>query len=266
MVKILIQLLAFVLIAYTALCVVLYFYQEKIIFYPEKLDRNYRYNFAGDFEEVDIKTEDGTRLNALLFKAENSEGLIFYLHGNAGNLSSWGWAADVYTRLNYDVFIIDYRGYGKSGGKITSQKQLFGDIQTAYNEMKKRYNEDEITVLGYSIGGGPASKIAADNNPVRLILQAPFYSMTDLMRKHYPLAPAFLLKYTFPVHEFLKNYPNRVIVFHGSEDEIVPFRSSLKLKKEFGEQLHLITLEGQGHNGMTDNREYRRALSGILGG
>lgn len=264
MLKTLVQISAFVFAVYVVLCALLYFFQEKFIFYPQKLDVDYRYSFTGEFEEMSLKAEDGARLNALLFKAENPKGLIFYLHGNAGNLSSWGWAAGFYTDLGYDVFMMDYRGYGKSGGRISSQYQLFRDIQTAYDEMKKRYNENEIIVLGYSLGSAPASKIAADNDPALLILQAPFYSMTDLMKEHYPFVPVFLLKYKFPVHEFLKHYENRIVVFYGLEDEVVPYPSAMKLKNEFGPRLQLITLEGQGHNGMTDNPEYRRKLSGIL--
>jgi uncharacterized protein len=74
-------------------------------------------------------------LNGLLFKADSSKGVIFYLHGNAGNIGSWGNVATTYTKLNYDVFIIDYRGYGKSEGKINGQEQLFNDNEAAYNAL-----------------------------------------------------------------------------------------------------------------------------------
>ena len=100
-------------------------------------------------------------MNGVLFKADSSKGLIFYLHGNAGSINSWGEIAKTYTDLDHDVFILDYRGYGKSEGSITSQDQLFRDLQIVYDEVKKRYREDKVIVLGYSIGTAPAAKIAS---------------------------------------------------------------------------------------------------------
>lgn len=103
---------------YILLCSILYFYQENLIFFPKNLEKNYKFNFEQKFEELHIKTTEGKLLNGLLFKANNSKGLIFYLHGNGGCISSWGEVAKTHTDLNYDIFIIDYRSYGKSEGQI----------------------------------------------------------------------------------------------------------------------------------------------------
>lgn len=148
-----------------ALIVGLYFFQEKLIFSPQKLEKDYQYSFSQNFEELTFKTLDNK-----LFKADSTKGVIFYLHGNLGSLKSWGNVAKSYTDLNYDVFIIDYRGFGKSEGAISSEKQLFDDNQIVYNKIKTLYKEQYITILGYSIGTGLATKLASDNNPRRLIL------------------------------------------------------------------------------------------------
>src|SRR6187402_597718 len=99
-------------VLYILVCGLLYFFQEKIIFHPQKLNKEYVFQFDQKFEEKNIKTEDGIILNGLLFRADSSKGLIFYLHGNAGSLDAWGVVADTYTPLHYDVFLLDYRGYG----------------------------------------------------------------------------------------------------------------------------------------------------------
>lgn len=262
--KRIIRISASIISLYILLCGLLYFFQEKLIFFPQKLDKNYRFDFDQKFDEITIKASDGKLLNGLLFKADNSKGLIYYLHGNAGSLSSWGNVAKTYTDLNYDLFIIDYRSYGKSEGKIKSQTQLFDDNQTAYNDLKKIYNEEKIIVLGYSIGTGLASKLASANNPKLLILQAPYYNLTDLMKQHFSFIPTFILKYKFATNEYLKNCKMPVVVFHGKQDEVIYYGSSLKLKNEFKHLDTLITLEGQGHNGMTNNEDYKAELAKIL--
>lgn len=256
--------LKFLLVLFIIISGLLFVFQEKLIFFPQKLDKNYQFSFDQKFEEINIRTIDGISLNGLLFKADSSKGLIFYLHGNAGSLSSWGEVARTYTDLNYDVFILDYRGYGKSEGSISGQGQLFQDMQTVYDELANKYNEDSIIVLGYSIGAGLASKIASTNKPKLLILQAPFYSLTDMMRHTFPIIPTFILKYKLKTNEFIKNCKMPIVIFHGNQDEVIYYGSSLKLKELFKEKDTLITLNGQGHNGMSDNRDYIVEIQKIL--
>jgi len=249
---------------YIVVCLVLYFFQEKFIFFPDKLQLGYRYEFDQPFEELTITATDGKKLNALLFTVQNSKGLIFYLHGNAGALDSWGSVASTYTDLGYDVFILDYRGYGKSEGKIKNQTQFFEDIQAAYDTVKRRYEEDKIIVLGYSIGTGAAAYTAAQNRPKMLILQAPYYSLTDVMKHHYRIIPTFLLKYKFETHQYIKNVQAPIVLFHGNRDEVIYYGSSLKLKAHLKPTDTLVTLHEQGHNGMTENPQYIQALKGFL--
>lgn len=242
----------------------LYFYQEKLIFFPQQLEKDFQFQFEQEFEELNIQTKDGKLLNGLLFKAEKSKGLVFYLHGNAGNLNNWGDVAEVYTDLNYDVFIWDYRGFGKSDGKINGQKQLFEDSQLAYDELKKRYTEEEIIVLGHSVGTGLASKLASTNHPKRLILITPYYNFKDLVKSMYPFAPSFILKYKLQTNEYLKKCEMPVVLVHGDEDEVIYYGSALKLKQELKPTDRLVTLKGQGHNGITENDDYRAELKSIL--
>jgi len=262
--KTILLILKILLIIYITICGLLYFFQEKLIFLPEKLDKNFEFTFNREFEEINVKTKDNIILNGLLFKADNSKGLIFYLHGNAGSVRTWGEVAKTYTDLNYDVFMLDYRGYGKSEGKITNEELLYQDLQTVYDELKSKYDESKIVVLGYSIGTGLAAKIASVNNPKLLILQAPYYSLTDLMKHTLPIIPTFILKYKFETNKFITECKMPVIIFHGNQDEVIYYNSSVKLKGLMKKSDSLITLNGQRHNGMTENIEYRTAVQEIL--
>jgi alpha-beta hydrolase superfamily lysophospholipase len=254
-----------ILMIYIIICGWMYFMQESLIFFPEKVDKNFTFQFDIPFEELYIKTADSALLHGILFKADTSKGVIFYLHGNAGSLRRWGDVATTYRNLNYDLFMLDYRGYGKSEGAISSEEQLYQDIQSAYDSIKVRYPEDRIIILGFSIGTGPAAKLASSNNPQLLILQAPYYNLTDMMEHRYPLIPTAILKYKFETNRYLQDVDAPVVIFHGDDDEVISHGSSVKLKELFKEADTLITLEGQGHNGMRHNEEYTMALDEILG-
>lgn len=246
------------------LCLSVYVFQEKIIFFPEKLPADYVFQFEEDFEEFKIKTDDDKLINALLFKADSAKGLIFYLHGNAGSLKSWGYSASTYTAFGYDVIMLDFRSYGKSEGSITSQEQLFTDNQMVYDQIKKRYGEENITIFGYSIGSGMAAKLASENHPSQLILQAPYYNMEEMLYTHYPIFPAFLLRYTFETNEYLKDTNMPITIFHGKKDNIIPIKSSIKLKNDFADKIQLYTFEGLGHHGFINSKQYNKALKNIL--
>jgi hypothetical protein len=261
--KILIKGAIIVGVLYSIVCLLLYFVQERFIFHPQKLSVGYAFQFNQPFEEININAQDGETLNGVLFKSDSSRGLIFYLHGNGGSVASWGRVAKTYTDLHYDVFFIDYRGYGKSGGAIHSQSQLFQDNQTAYDFLKTKYAEEKIIVLGYSIGTGLAARLASENNPRLLVLQAPYYSLTDIMHRRFPIIPTFILKYKLDAHAYLSKCKTPVIIFHGDSDEVIDHSSSQKLKNDFP-NINLITLPGQGHNGMSDNELYRIELKKIL--
>lgn len=253
-----------ILVFYLLVCAFLYHYQESIIFFPVKTAPDYHYQFAQDFKEIKVKSTDGKLIHGILFKAINPKGVIFYLHGNAGSLATWGNSADVYTQLGYDVFMIDYRGFGKSEGNISNQQQLFDDNQCAYDFVKRLYQEKEIIILGYSIGTGMAAKLSSSNNPSLLILQAPYYSLIDMMRNLYPFAPTLLLKYQFTTSDYLKQCKMPVVIFHGDDDQVIPYSHSLKLETQFKPQDTLIVIKNQDHNGITQNTDYNSALVKIL--
>ena len=96
-------------------------------------------------------------------------------------MSDIGKHAEFYTSLDYDVFMADYRGYGKSEGSISSEPQLHQDNQMIYDELKKNYSEDKIIVIGYSLGGALATKLASNNNPRYLGFKHPIVELKGII-------------------------------------------------------------------------------------
>ncbi|MCB2406536.1 alpha/beta hydrolase [Hymenobacter lucidus] len=265
--KVLFGIVGVVALLYVAVLVVLYFKQERLLFIPTKLPADYRFSFVHPAEERWITTPDGTRLHGLLFPADSSapRGIIFYLHGNAGALDSWGDAATLYTRLGYSVFMLDYRGYGKSGGSISSQEQFLSDVQVAYRQLLTQFTEEQIIILGYSLGTGAAAWLAAQQHPRLLLLQAPYFSMRATARQHYPWVPGFIVRYPLGTDAVLPRVKCPVVIFHGEHDEVIDYQTTLRLKALLKPQDQFITLAGAGHNGMTSNPDYQRAVQEILG-
>ena len=249
---------------YVLLCAVLYFKQEVLLFFPNRLPADYQFRFPGNVEERWTTAADGTRLHGLLFRAPEPKGLIFYLHGNGGAVDSWGEAAATYTALGYDVFLPDYRGYGKSGDRISSQGQLLADVDTLYRRLLSEYSESHTVILGYSLGTGPATWLAARHQPKLLILQAPYFSMRDMAAQLYPFVPGFVLRYPMLTNELIGLVRAPVVLFHGDHDEVIPVASSRRLNTLLKPGDRLIILAGASHNGLTDNPDYRRALAQLL--
>jgi uncharacterized protein len=249
---------------YLSICGALYFFQERLIFPGTQLPKDFVYHFENPFTEININLSDNQKMNGLLFKADSSKGLIFYLHGNGGALNTWGEAAGTYLPLGYDFFVLDYRGYGKSDGEITSEQQVHDDIQTAYNKMLELYPENRIIVTGYSIGTGPATFLSAHNNPAMLILQAPYFNLTQLALAQYPFIPEFFLRYKFNTNLLLPQVKAPVIIFHGDADALITIDHAYQLQKLFKPSDKLVVLKGQGHPGINLSADYKQELKSAL--
>ncbi len=120
------------LILYILFVLVFYFYQHYFFFRPEILPSNFNYDYPYDFEEKTFEMEDGGSVNSIHFRVPNSRGVIYYFKGNSRSIKGWGKFAADFIGNGYDFFMMDYRGFGKSRGKMTEQK-LYDDSQVIYN-------------------------------------------------------------------------------------------------------------------------------------
>ncbi len=209
--------------------IVLYFIQDGMVFHAEKLPANHKFYFQNKFEEFHLKTEDGESLNGLLFKVHNPKGVVLFFHNHSGNIEHWSRSAIFINSLNYDVLMMDYRGFGKSTGGFNEQLML-KDSLLWYNFTKKLYNENTITVYGRGLGAAFATYVTSKNNPKQLVLEAPIYSVYDTAKSHYPYLPTkLILKYKFETYKYIGKVKCKTYFFHGIKDDLVPYASSEKL-------------------------------------
>jgi pimeloyl-ACP methyl ester carboxylesterase len=252
------------LTVYCALCAGLFMFQEKLIFPASSLPQDYKFTFDKPFAEKYIPTGNGYSLHGIWFPVDGSKGTIFYLHGNGGTVDAWGRYANTYLRMGYQVFVLDYPGYGKSGGKIFDEEELFMDVQTAYDSVCQWVPETDVIALGYSLGTGLATRLASSRQPKQLMLHAPYYNLTAMMRHRFPIIPTILLRYKLNTSEYLPKCTMPVVIFHGDADEVIPLEMARQLRAFAKPGDSLIVLKGQGHMDISQTEDYKVVLSDLL--
>lgn len=239
-------------------------HQEDYIFYPEKLSPSFVFSFPAPFEEVNFKTADNVMINGLLFKAEASKGIVFYLHGNAGSLRGWGSLYEDFIKRGYDVLFIDYRGFGKSTGVIENEEQLHADAKFVYQNLAATYGEEKIVVYGRSLGTGIAAKLASEQAPKLAILETPYYNFVEVASHHFPsLVVKLMLKYRLETNKYITKIKCPVYMFQGTNDQTIPYEHSQRLAK-LSDNIHLTILKEGTHNNLGEFPEYQEQLTKLL--
>ena len=217
-----------IVIIILAIGLLIYFFQHKFFFQPEKLPPDFK--FAYEHLKADEKTvepEPGAKINYLHFQVDEPKGVVIYLKGNTKSIKGWGKFAIDFTRLGYEVIMMDYRGFGKSTGKRTVEA-MKRDSQFIYDIVKNEFSEEKIVVYGRSLGSGFAARLAAKNNPRLLILTSPLYSLLRTIHRYLPFMPAKpFLRYNIPTFQYLKNVKCPVKIIHGSDDRLVPIKTAV---------------------------------------
>lgn len=247
-----------------ALSIAVYFLQEKFIFKPEKLRQDFQFKYDIPFKEYFFDIEPGVRINGLHFFRENPAGLILYFHGNTRSIKGWAKYARDFYRYNYDVVLVDYRGFGKSTGK-RSEPEMLNDMQLVYKTLLLSYPEQHLIVYGRSIGSGFASKIASDNNPRYLILDAPYYSFLKVAERFLPILPVrYVLRYHLRTDKWIASVKCHTYIIHGTRDWLIPIKHSERLQQINPKKITLIRIQGGGHNNLPMYDEYHNFVRDIL--
>lgn len=252
------------IILYIGVCIGFYSIQESFYFHLKKLPKDHVFQSEKDFKELTINTTDGYKLNGVLVKSDSSRGLILFLHGSGGNINKYFIhnRDSIYTDLGYDIFLLDYRGYGKSEGKINNEKQFTDDLDCVYSLMKNMYEEEDIVMIGFSLGTFAASYLASKNNPKLLVMESAFFSGEELNKKRFFFLPVSLLsKYKLETYKYVKDTKAPIAFFFGSLDYLSFDKRWHNLLKP-GDKVTI--LEGEPHVDFAHNKQYIDELQTLL--
>jgi uncharacterized protein len=254
----------YIIAGYLALAVIVYLIQERFIFKPEKLKADFKYIYDIPFKELFFDVEPGVRINGLHFTVAEPLGLVLYFHGNTRSIKGWAKHAKDFLRYKYDVVLVDYRGFGKSTGR-RSEHDMLKDMQFVYEQLAATYTEHHIIVYGRSLGSGFAAKIASDNKPRYLILDAPYFSFAKVIKRFLPILPLrYLLRYQLRTDKWIRHVNCHTYILHGTKDWLIPISHSEKLQAINPHKITLIRIHGGRHNNLPTFNEYHNFLRSIL--
>lgn len=234
---------------YALFCAALFFLQDGVIYQPSR-EVDLAPSDAGlRYDDVLFRTSDEVALHGWFIPAEESSGeVLLFFHGNAGNISHRLGSIRIFHDLGLDVFIFDYRGYGRSEGK-PSEEGLYADGRAALGFLlEKGYSPEDVIAFGRSLGGAVAAKISSETPPAALILESTFTSLAAMASRAAPLFPVrFLLRSGYRTDRILPGIRCPVLVVHSPEDDIIPYCNGTKLLELAPEPKRFLQISG-GHN------------------
>jgi len=225
------------------------YYEKKGIYFPiRKIDLTPE-EIGLEFEDVYFFSSDGIKLNGWHVPAKESRTTVLFCHGNAGNISHRIEIIDIFYRLGLDVFIFDYRGYGRSQGSPT-EEGLYLDAQAAYKYLidKRKINEESIVVYGKSMGANVAVELCSKVRPAALISESAFTSALEMGKKLFPFLPIkWFITVKYDALSKIKNITVPKLIIHSEDDEIIPFQHGRRLFETAPEPKEFYPMRG-GHN------------------
>ena len=258
------EILLYLLAVIAGLSVLAYLLQEKFLFKPERLREDFVFKYDAPFREYFFDVAPGVRINGLHFFRDHPKGLVLYLHGNSRSIKGWAKYAKDFYRYDYDVVLVDYRGFGKSTGK-RNEADMLNDMQFVYDRLKEKYGEDHLIVYGRSLGSGFATKLAADNQPRYLILDAPYRNFIRVIERFLPILPVrWVLRFHLRTDRWLKNVRCHTYILHGTKDRLIPIQHSEALQRIDPNRITLIRIEGGSHNNLPKFDKYHNFIRDIL--
>jgi hypothetical protein len=242
--------------------------ENSLLFFPSRTLDSSPEDYGLAAEVVEPETEDGVRLFGWWIRGEGRRAVLFF-HGNAGNAADRLERAKIlHDRFGLDVFLVDYRGYGRSEGS-PSEAGLRRDARAIYEAARSRgFPPERIMAFGESLGSAVAAGLAAERSCGAVVLETPFLSIRAMARRHYPFVPGFLVRTRFDNAEAIAAVAAPKLFLVAGRDEVVPPEQGLRLHALAPEPKTLFVIPGAGHNDtyLVGGEAYWKVLGDFLAG
>jgi fermentation-respiration switch protein FrsA (DUF1100 family) len=248
-----------IVIAYAVILLLVFAFQSRLVYFPQvERELTTTPRTAGlDYEDVSLRTADGVTLHGWWVPARNPRGAALILHGNAGNISHRLGYLLMFYRLGYASVLIDYRGYGKSGG-APGEEGTYRDAEAAWQYLTeaRKLKPRDIVVVGESLGGGIATWLAAKYPPRALVLLSTFTSVPDFGAQVYPWLPVrWLARIKYDNLSRIAKIAVPVLIAHSRDDDIIPFSQGQALFAMAREPKQFLEMRGGHNDGFIYGRE-----------
>jgi hypothetical protein len=247
----------------------MYLQQPGMIFFPYSRVTETPVAWGLEYEEVWLETSDGLHLHGWYIPNQESEKVLLFFHGNAGNIAHRGDSVAIFHGLGLNVFIFDYRGYGRSEG-TPNEQGLYRDARAAwaYLTQDRGFHGEDVILFGRSLGGAVATRLATEVQPAGLILESAFSSARDMADQVFPvLSRLVFLRFRFNVAAQIKKVHCPVLVLHSPDDEIIPYRQGEKVFAAANEPRVFFQMTGDHNYGFLRSQPaYGQALGAFISG
>ncbi len=243
-----------------AFVVYVWYLEQSSIFVPYRAIEQTPQAVGLEYEEVSLRTADGVELHGWFVGLPRARATVLLLHGNGGNVSHRVQKLRIFHDLGLQVFVFDYRGYGRSKG-TPSEVGLYADAQAAYDHLvdERRVAPAKIILYGESLGSAVAVHLAAENEAGGIILEGAFTCVADMSRRVFPFLPTAFLRYRFNTLERVRGVKVPLLVIHSRNDEIVPFSMGRRIFDAARSDAKDFLAVYGGHN--ESFYEYRREIA-----
>ena len=238
---------------------------ELLLFFPSKYPSGNWTPQDLQFQDVWFSAEDKTRLHGWYCPCENPRATILLAHGNAGHVASRApWLKYLQAKARVAAFMFDYRGYGRSEGVPTVEGALL-DAMAARAKLRElsRIDDSAMLLMGESLGGAIAVRLAAESAPRGLILQSTFSSLKDVAASHYPRLSWLVPPTKLDSVAQIVRYHGPLLQSHGTADRTIPFSSGEKLFLAANEPKTFLKIPGADHNNWL-TEDYLRQLDDFI--
>ena len=237
-------------------------FERMLLFHPVRYPRGDWEADGLPIEDTWFQADDGTQLHGWFLGHPDPSGVALFIHGNGGNITSHKRTLRMLNQgQRLAVLAFDYRGYGRSEGK-PSEQGILQDARAARRQLAARTGvaEDEIVLVGFSLGGGVAVDLAALDGARALVLMSTFTSLPDVAANHLPwTSPHVNMTQGLNSLAKIKRYRGPLLISHGTLDRVIPYEHAVELFEAAYGPKKLVPLEGGGHTD-PDSDEYQAAL------